>query len=142
MVVGRLPSDADKARGKAAMKTASDRVPRPEGPHPARQTDTARAAPLLQAGRPARRQAPPARGTGVLPAFLHLSEQWLTCSQSRFHFLRQAKGSLQTTQILVGRSDFLRIFGMGQSCDGGGFVSAVRFRPASSAARAGLGHNI
>jgi hypothetical protein len=34
----------------------------------------------------------------------------LTCSQSRAHFLRQANGSAQWAQILVGSSDFLRIF--------------------------------
>jgi hypothetical protein len=32
--------------------------------------------------------------------------------------LRQVKGSLHTTQVLVGRSDFLRIFGMSASCSG------------------------
>lgn len=48
----------------------------------------------------------------AFPAFRQRSEQWVTFSQSRSHFLRQVKGSLQTTQVLVGRSDFLRIFGM------------------------------
>jgi len=47
---------------------------------------------------------------------------------------------LQTTQIFVGRSDFLRIFGMGQPCGGGRFRSAVRPSPAAPAARAGPEH--
>ena len=34
------------------------------------------------------------------------SEQYRTRSQSRSHFLRQAKGREQATQILVGRFDF------------------------------------
>lgn len=101
-----------------------------------------RAAASAQTGRPARPQAPPARGAPALPAFLHRSEQWLTCAQSRPHFLRQVKGSLQTTQIFVGRSDFLRIFGMGQPCGGGRFRSAVRPRPAAPAARAGPGRKM
>jgi hypothetical protein len=40
----------------------------------------------------------------------HRSEQYLTCSQSRSHFLRQVNGSWQWAQILVGNDDFLRIF--------------------------------
>ena len=40
------------------------------------------------------------------------SEQYLTCSQSRAHFLRQANGRPQAAQILVGRSPFLTILGM------------------------------
>jgi len=102
----------------------------------------ARAAASAQAGRSARRQAPPARGAPALPAFLHRSEQWRTSSQSRLHFLRQVKGSLQTAQIFAGRSDFLRIFGMGQPCGGGRFPSAVRHGPASSAAQADPGRNM
>ncbi|OLP05927.1 hypothetical protein BLL52_2156 [Rhodoferax antarcticus ANT.BR] len=38
------------------------------------------------------------------------SEQYLTLSQSRAHFFRQAKGLPQVRQILLGNSDFLRIF--------------------------------
>jgi len=38
------------------------------------------------------------------------SEQYLTCSQSRSHFFRQLKGRAQQAHILVGSSDFLRIF--------------------------------
>lgn len=34
----------------------------------------------------------------------------MTLSQSRAHFFRQANGRLQTGQIFVGRSTFLRIF--------------------------------
>ena len=37
------------------------------------------------------------------------SEQYLTRSQSRAHFLRQANGRPQAAQILVGRSPFLTI---------------------------------
>lgn len=40
------------------------------------------------------------------------SEQYLTCSQSRAHFLRQAKGRPHSAQILVGRSPFLTILGI------------------------------
>ena len=38
------------------------------------------------------------------------SEQYLTWSQSRAHFLRQANAKPQVRQILLGSSDFLRIF--------------------------------
>lgn len=38
------------------------------------------------------------------------SEQYLTFSQSRAHFFRQAKGLPQVRQILLGNSDFFRIF--------------------------------
>ena len=34
------------------------------------------------------------------------SLQYLTCSQSFFHFFRQVNGRSQTGQILVGSSDF------------------------------------
>jgi hypothetical protein len=34
---------------------------------------------------------------------LHFSEQYLTLSQSRAHFLRHSKGSLQRWQILGGK---------------------------------------
>jgi hypothetical protein len=44
---------------------------------------------------------------------LHLSEQKRTFSQSRAHFLRQVKGKPQAAQVFVGKSDFLRILGMG-----------------------------
>lgn len=37
----------------------------------------------------------------------HLSEQYLTFSQSRCHFFRQANGRPQVAQILVGRVSFL-----------------------------------
>jgi len=37
----------------------------------------------------------------------HLSEQYITCSQSRAHFLRQTKGRAQQAQIFCGRSAFL-----------------------------------
>ncbi|AMV31769.1 hypothetical protein VN12_06590 [Pirellula sp. SH-Sr6A] len=37
----------------------------------------------------------------------HASEQYLTCSQSRSHFLRQANGRWQRSQILVGKWDLL-----------------------------------
>lgn len=40
----------------------------------------------------------------------HLSEQYLTCFQSRAHFFRHVKGRSQTWQILVGSSPFFRIF--------------------------------
>lgn len=40
------------------------------------------------------------------------SEQYLTCSQSRAHFLRQANGRPHAAQILVGRSPFLTILGI------------------------------
>jgi hypothetical protein len=43
----------------------------------------------------------------------HRSEQYFTFSQSRAHFLRQVKGKPQAAQVFVGRSDFLRILGMG-----------------------------
>lgn len=36
----------------------------------------------------------------------HRLEQYLTFSQSRSHFLRQVKGLLHTTHVLVGNSDF------------------------------------
>jgi hypothetical protein len=42
----------------------------------------------------------------------HRCEQYLTCSQSRAHFLRHVKGRWQTSQRLVGRSDLERDFGM------------------------------
>lgn len=38
------------------------------------------------------------------------SEQYLTCSQSRSHFLRHVKGKPQWAQVFTGSSDFLRIF--------------------------------
>jgi len=44
---------------------------------------------------------------------LQRSEQYFTCAQSFAHFLRQTKGRPQTTQVFAGRSDFLRILGMG-----------------------------
>jgi hypothetical protein len=47
-----------------------------------------------------------------LAALRQRSEQWVTFCQSRARFLRQAKGNPQTTQVLVGSSDFLRILGM------------------------------
>lgn len=56
-----------------------------------------------------------------LPSFLfeviglaarHRSEQNRTLSQSRAHFLRQAKGRPQEAQVFVGRSDLRRIFAM------------------------------
>lgn len=37
----------------------------------------------------------------------HLSEQYFTCSQSRSHFLRQAKGRPHAMHIFVGRLGFL-----------------------------------
>ena len=40
----------------------------------------------------------------------HRLEQYLTFSQSRSHFLRQVKGLLHTTHILVGNSDFFIVF--------------------------------
>ena len=39
-------------------------------------------------------------------------EQYFTFSQSRAHFLRQAKGRPQCAQGLAGSSDFERIFGI------------------------------
>ena len=39
--------------------------------------------------------------------FLHLSLQYFTSSQFFCHFLRQLNGRLQTTQILVGKFNFL-----------------------------------
>ena len=65
----------------------------------------------------------PAHGVGhrLRPAFvrratpLQRSEQVRTWSQSRAHFLRQAKGRPQATQIFVGRSAFLHIFMTGPS---------------------------
>jgi len=49
-------------------------------------------------------------GTGPLAARRQRPEQNFTCSQSRFHFLRQLKGSPQWAQDLLGRSAFFRIF--------------------------------
>jgi hypothetical protein len=46
---------------------------------------------------------------------LQRSEQYRTLSQSRAHFLRQLNGRLQDAQILLGKSAFLRIFGISQS---------------------------
>lgn len=40
------------------------------------------------------------------------SEQYLICSQSRAHFLRQANDRPHSAQILVGRSPFLTILGI------------------------------
>ena len=40
--------------------------------------------------------------------FRHRSEQYFTSSQHFSHFLRQVKGNPQTTQVLLGKSDFLR----------------------------------
>jgi len=37
------------------------------------------------------------------------SEQYLTSSQTFSHFLRHVKGRLQVAQVLVGKSDFLRM---------------------------------
>lgn len=68
--------------------------------------------PGVHGGRISRLQLWSAVRPPAFPAFRQRSEQWVTFSQSRSHFLRQVKGSLQTTQVLVGRSDFLRIFGM------------------------------
>ena len=42
------------------------------------------------------------------------SEQNFTSSHTFSHFFRHVKGRPQTTQTLVGRSDFRRIFGMTQ----------------------------
>jgi hypothetical protein len=36
----------------------------------------------------------------------HLSEQYLTLSQTFSHFLRHVKGLAQVAQVLVGRFDF------------------------------------
>jgi hypothetical protein len=47
---------------------------------------------------------------GDAPA--HRFEQYFTCSQSRAHFLRQAKGRPHWAQSFVGRSAFARIFAM------------------------------
>ena len=63
----------------------------------------------------------PALGWPGLAVPRQWSEQWVTFSQSRAHFLRQVKGRPQITQILVGRSDFLRILGIGRSCSSGEF---------------------
>jgi len=49
-------------------------------------------------------------GEGGLAARRQRSEQYLTCSQSRSHFLRQAKGRAQCAHCFVGSSDFFRIF--------------------------------
>lgn len=40
------------------------------------------------------------------------SEQYFTSSQTFSHFLRQAKGRPQVTQVLLGRSPFLIILAM------------------------------
>jgi len=42
-----------------------------------------------------------------LRCLLQRTEQYLTSSQQRAHFLRQVKGRPQHAQILVGKSDFL-----------------------------------
>jgi hypothetical protein len=41
---------------------------------------------------------------------LQRSEQVFTSSQTRSHFLRQAKGRPQASQVFCGRSPFARIF--------------------------------
>lgn len=41
---------------------------------------------------------------------LHFSEQYFTLSHTLAHFLRHVNGRPQVTQVLLGRSDFLRIF--------------------------------
>jgi hypothetical protein len=43
----------------------------------------------------------------ILPVCRHRSEQYLTSSQTRSHFLRQANGRPQVTQVLCGRLAFL-----------------------------------
>jgi hypothetical protein len=48
----------------------------------------------------------------LLRAALHFTEQKRTSSQQRCHFLRHTKGRSQIGQILLGRSDFLRILGI------------------------------
>jgi len=47
---------------------------------------------------------------GALAVRRQRSEQYLTWSQSRSHFLRQLKGNWQCAQTFDGNSDFLRIF--------------------------------
>lgn len=44
--------------------------------------------------------------------FLHLSEQYLTSFQTFSHFLRQANGLPQRTQILVGKFSFFMPLGI------------------------------
>ena len=64
----------------------------------------------------------------------HLSEQYLTSSQTFSHFLRQVKGRPQVAQVFCGSSDFLIIFAMSglyslnDSCAGGAAV--LRFAAA------------
>lgn len=48
---------------------------------------------------------------GLLP--LHLSEQYLTSSQTLAHFLRHVKGLPQVAQTLLGKSDLLGAFFLG-----------------------------
>ena len=48
----------------------------------------------------------------------HAFEQYFTCSQSRAHFLRHAKGRPQVTHILDGKSRFFNIFDMMVICWG------------------------
>jgi hypothetical protein len=43
----------------------------------------------------------------VTRLFLHASEQYFTCSQTFFHFFRQAKGRLHVGHIFVGRFGLL-----------------------------------
>jgi hypothetical protein len=53
------------------------------------------------------------------------SEQYLTSSQTAFHFLRHVKGLPQVAQIFCGRSDFLGFFGgAGMNCQTGLVIDA------------------
>lgn len=56
------------------------------------------------------------------------SEQYLTWSQSRDHFLRQVKGSPQAAQILLGKSPFLTILGMRGSIAARGVPRKAQYR--------------
>jgi hypothetical protein len=46
-------------------------------------------------------------GSGYYLPALHFSEQYLTLSQSRAHFLRHSKGRLQRWQIFGGKPFFV-----------------------------------
>jgi len=57
---------------------------------------------------------------GLLVARRQRSEQYLTWSQSRSHFLRHLNGSWQWAHCLDGSWDFSRIFMAGSIAGGGG----------------------
>lgn len=80
-------------------------------------------------------QPPPGAGAPVLRLRdRQRSEQCSTRSQSRSHFLRQAKGRWQVAHSLLGNSDFFRILGIQKPRVSWSSVDAVAIGDADVAA--------